>query len=65
MVKPSLSSVLVKCGLLASCANMVACASEFSGPTEVKRLLADNEYALLACKSNEMDALILDLADAN
>lgn len=53
MVRQSLSSVLVQCGLLASCANMV-CASEFSGATEVQKLLADNEYTLLACKSNEM-----------
>ncbi|PTB46308.1 hypothetical protein M441DRAFT_126176 [Trichoderma asperellum CBS 433.97] len=48
MVRQSLSSVLVQCGLLASCANMV-CASEFSGATEVKKLLAHNEYTLLAC----------------
>lgn len=54
MVRQSLSSVLVQCGLLASCANMVVCASEFSGATEVQKLLADNEYTLLACKSNEM-----------
>ncbi|KAL7903228.1 hypothetical protein HDV63DRAFT_363421 [Trichoderma sp. SZMC 28014] len=53
MVRPSFSSILVQCGLLAGFANMVACASEFSGPAEVQKLLADNEYTLLACKSNE------------
>jgi protein disulfide-isomerase A1 len=49
---PSLSSVLVQCGLLASYAQIVY-ASEFSGATEVRKLLATNEYTLLACKSNE------------
>ncbi|EHK15543.1 uncharacterized protein TRIVIDRAFT_112058 [Trichoderma virens Gv29-8] len=48
---PSLSSVLINCGLLA-CAQL-ACASQFSGPTEVKKYLAENEYTLLACKSNK------------
>ncbi|KAL6804593.1 hypothetical protein GGI42DRAFT_352683 [Trichoderma sp. SZMC 28013] len=43
---PSLSSVLINCGLLA-CAQL-ACASQFSGPTEVKKYLAENEYTLLA-----------------
>lgn len=50
MVMPSLSSVLFNCGLLA-CAQL-ACAAQFSGPTEVKKYLAENEYTLLACRSN-------------
>jgi protein disulfide-isomerase A1 len=50
MLRTGLSSIVVRCGLLASCANLVLCASEFSGAAEVKKLLADNEYALLACK---------------
>ncbi|KAL7798236.1 hypothetical protein V8C37DRAFT_369195 [Trichoderma ceciliae] len=50
MVMPSLSSILVKCGLLASFAHVqVVGASEFSGPTEVKKHLAENDYTLLAC----------------
>lgn len=48
MVMPSLSSLLVNCGLLA-CAH-VANASQFSGATQVKKHLAQNEYTLLACK---------------
>lgn len=50
MVMPSLSSVLFNCGLLA-CAQL-ACAAQFSGPTEVKKYLAENEHTLLACRSN-------------
>ncbi|OPB43117.1 Protein disulfide isomerase 2 [Trichoderma guizhouense] len=46
MVMPSLSSVLFNCGLLA-CAQL-ACAAQFSGPTEVKKYLAENEHTLLA-----------------
>ncbi|KAL6696051.1 hypothetical protein J3F84DRAFT_408015 [Trichoderma pleuroticola] len=46
MVMPSLSSVLINCGLLA-CAQL-ACAAQFSGPAEVKKYLAENEYTLLA-----------------
>ncbi|KAL7922004.1 hypothetical protein ACQKWADRAFT_294173 [Trichoderma austrokoningii] len=57
MVRPSVSSILVQCGLLASCANMVVCASGFSGTAEVKQRLADNEYTLLACKESSKKLL--------
>lgn len=43
---------------------MVACASEFSGTAEVKKLLADNEYTLLACKSKSVE-FAKNIPDAN
>ncbi|KAL7941613.1 hypothetical protein V8C42DRAFT_334263 [Trichoderma barbatum] len=55
MVMPSLSSILINCGLLA-CAHL-ACASQFSGPTDVKKYLAENEYTLLACKETSKGLL--------
>lgn len=47
----SLSNILIKCGLLASCAHVVCAVQQLSGAAEVKQQLAENEYTLVACKS--------------
>ncbi|KAL7934836.1 thioredoxin-like domain-containing protein [Trichoderma chlorosporum] len=46
---------LVSCGLLA-CAHL-ACASQFSGPSAVKKHLAEDDYTLLACKQTSKNLL--------
>ncbi|KAL6864127.1 hypothetical protein J3F83DRAFT_761981 [Trichoderma novae-zelandiae] len=47
--------IIYACGLLA-CAHIV-CASRFSDPTQVKKLLAENEYTLVACKETSKGLL--------
>ncbi|PTB66391.1 hypothetical protein BBK36DRAFT_1118911 [Trichoderma citrinoviride] len=50
---PSLTSIYA-CGLLAT---HIVCASQFSDPAQVRKLLAGNEYTLLACKDSSKSVL--------